>query len=97
MGRRQRRKDARLTTMMPVMDLKFNKDSQGAYRRDLRAQAVRAQDRLPLMESWSWVETGPAGIDNARRRLSRLAGATPEAIDVTIANFRRVLADRALI
>jgi hypothetical protein len=32
------------------------------FRRDLRAQAVRAQDRLPLVDTWSWEEAGPGGI-----------------------------------
>lgn len=63
MGRRQRRKDARRTGEAPAHDWRYEKDAGGAFRRDLRGQAARAQERLPLAGSWSWVEVGPSGID----------------------------------
>ncbi|HSH76823.1 MAG TPA: hypothetical protein VLA09_14130, partial [Longimicrobiales bacterium] len=69
MGRRQRRRDARLAMARPAHDHRFEKDRSGRrYRRDLRAQAVRAQDRLDLVTTWSWDEAGPAGISNPGSR-----------------------------
>ncbi len=63
MGRRQRRKDQLRTTAMPVFYHRAQMDADFDFPRELRAQAVRAQDRLPLEEDWSWEEAGPGGID----------------------------------
>lgn len=62
MGRRQRRHDAVRSYGTPAHDHRYHKDKDWKYRRDLRGQAVRAQDRLPLQETWSWQEVGPSGI-----------------------------------
>jgi hypothetical protein len=48
---------------MPVFHHRFHMDREYRFPRELRAQAVRAQDRLPLEEDWSWEEAGPGGID----------------------------------
>lgn len=75
MGRRQRRNDARLTGAVPAHDHRYTMDRSTRFRRDLRAQAVRAQNRITLQESWGWVEAGPGGIDIEARETNPSMGA----------------------